>query len=47
VKALVAKRKSLAAVKQALGVVDAPAAPGGHRWPSLVETIYAELTAKR
>jgi glyoxylase-like metal-dependent hydrolase (beta-lactamase superfamily II) len=47
VKKLVAQRKSLAEVKKALGEVDAPVPPGGHRWPSLVETIYAELTGKK
>jgi glyoxylase-like metal-dependent hydrolase (beta-lactamase superfamily II) len=47
VKALVAQKRSLAAVKQALRVVDAPVPKGGHRWPSLVETVYRELTEKQ
>jgi cyclase len=47
VKALVAKKRTLAEVKQALGVADPPASPGGHRWPSLVETVYLELTEKQ
>jgi cyclase len=46
VKALVAKKKTLAEVKRALKDEDKPVPPGGHKWPSLVDVIYAELTAK-
>jgi hypothetical protein len=31
----------------ALKVEDQPVPPGGHRWPSLVEVVYAELTEKK
>ena len=46
VKALVQQGRSLDEVKQAMGVA---AAPGGQspRFPSLVEIIYQEVTAKR
>ncbi len=47
VKALVAEGKSLEDVKAAFGIEDRPAAPGGRRWLSLVETIYLELTEKK
>jgi glyoxylase-like metal-dependent hydrolase (beta-lactamase superfamily II) len=47
VKALVAKRKSLVEVKRALKAEDKPVPPGGQRWPSLVDVIFAELTEKR
>jgi glyoxylase-like metal-dependent hydrolase (beta-lactamase superfamily II) len=43
VKALVQQGKSLEEVKAAFGV----AAPAGQRWPSLVEVIYQEVTAKK
>ncbi len=43
VKKLVEQKRSLAEVKKALGVAEQP----GQRWPSLVETIYLELTEKR
>ena len=46
VKALVNQGKTLAEVKAALGETAAPAA-GAARWPSLVETIYQELTEKK
>jgi cyclase len=46
VKALVDQGKTLAEVKAALGETGEPAAGAG-RWPSLVETIYQELTAKK
>jgi glyoxylase-like metal-dependent hydrolase (beta-lactamase superfamily II) len=47
VEALVQEGKTLAEVKQALGVADPPVRPGGRRWPSLVEIIYQELTEKK
>jgi glyoxylase-like metal-dependent hydrolase (beta-lactamase superfamily II) len=47
VKALVAKHKTVAEVKVALKAEDQPVPPGGHRWPSLVEVVYAELTEKK
>jgi hypothetical protein len=37
----------LVEVKVALKVEDQPVLPGGHRWPSLVEVVYAELTEKK
>jgi glyoxylase-like metal-dependent hydrolase (beta-lactamase superfamily II) len=46
VKAMIAEGKSLADIKKAFGVEDRPAAPGGRRWLSLVETVYLELTEK-
>lgn len=46
VKALLAQGKSLDDVKKAFGIKDEPG-PGGRRWPSLAETIYTELTAKK
>jgi cyclase len=42
VKALIDEGRSLNEVKTAFGIEDAP----GRRWPSLVETIYLELTEK-
>lgn len=47
VKAMIAEGKSLEEIKKAFGVEDRPAAPGGRRWLSLVETIYLELTEKK
>jgi cyclase len=47
VKALVQEGKTLAEVKQAFASADQPTAPGARRWPSLVETIYQELTEKK
>jgi glyoxylase-like metal-dependent hydrolase (beta-lactamase superfamily II) len=46
VKAMIAEGRSLEDTKKAFGVEDRPAAPGGRRWLSLVETIYLELTGK-
>ena len=46
VKALVAKRKTLAEVKRALKDEPKPVPPGGQRWPSLVDVIYAELSVR-
>jgi len=42
VRALVEEGRTLEEVKKAFGIEDPP----GRRWPSLVETIYLELTAK-
>lgn len=47
VKALIDEGKSLEDIKKAFGVEDRPAAAGGRRWLSLVETIYIELTEKK
>jgi glyoxylase-like metal-dependent hydrolase (beta-lactamase superfamily II) len=47
VKALIDEGKGLEDVKKAFGVEDRPAAAGGRRWLSLVETIYLELTEKK
>ena len=47
VKALVKEGKSLAEVKNELAGADQQVAPGGRRWPSLVEIIYQELTEKK
>lgn len=47
IKALVQDGKSLDDVKKIMGVVDAPARPGGRRWLSLAEVIYLELTEKK
>jgi cyclase len=46
VKALIAEKKSLDEVKKAFNIVDT-VAPGGRRWPSLVEVIFLELTEKK
>ncbi len=46
VKALIAEKKTLEEVKKAFDIVDS-AAPGGRRWPSLVEVIYLEFTEKK
>jgi glyoxylase-like metal-dependent hydrolase (beta-lactamase superfamily II) len=46
VKALIEQGKSLDEVKSAFGIVETPG-PGGRRWPSLVETIYLDLTERR
>jgi len=46
VKALIEQGKSLDEVKSAFGIADIPG-PGGRRWPSLVETIYLDLTERR
>lgn len=47
VKAMIDEGKSLEDIKKAFGVEDRPAAAGGRRWLSLVETIYLELTEKK
>ena len=47
IEATVPKLKTLAEVKVALKVEDQPVPPGSHRWPSLVEVVYAELTEKK
>ncbi len=47
VKDLVAQGKSLDEVKAAFGIGPETEQPGGRRWPSLVEVIYAELTEKK
>jgi cyclase len=47
IKAMIDAGKSLDDVKKAFGIEDSPAAPGGRRRPSLVETIYLELTEKK
>jgi len=46
VKALIAEKKTLEEVKTAYAIVDSTA-PGGRRWPSLVEVTYLELTEKK
>jgi cyclase len=46
VKALIQQGKSLDEVKSAFGVVEAPT-QGARRWPSLVETIYLDITEGR
>jgi cyclase len=46
VKAMIDEGKSLEDIKKAFGIEEAPAGPGGRRRPSLVETIYLELTGK-
>jgi glyoxylase-like metal-dependent hydrolase (beta-lactamase superfamily II) len=45
VKDLLSQGKSLEEVKAAFGI--AAEAPGGRRWPSLVEVIYLELTERK
>lgn len=47
VKSLIQEGKSLEEVKKAFGIADAPAKPGGYSFPSLVETIYLELSGKQ
>jgi cyclase len=46
VKSMIGEGKSLEDIKSAFGIEDRPAAAGGRRWLSLVETIYLELTEK-
>ena len=46
IKTIVEHGGTLADAKKALNIADQPAAPGGRRWPSLVEVIYQELAAK-
>ncbi len=47
VKSMIQNGKSLDDVKKEFGISDGPAKPGGFRFPSLVETIYLELTEKK
>jgi cyclase len=47
IQSLIQGGKSLEEVKTALGVPDAPAKPGGMRFPSLVEIMYLELSGKQ
>ncbi len=46
VRSLVKEGKSLDEVKTAFGIPTAPAKPGGFSFPSLVEVMYLELSAK-
>jgi cyclase len=46
VKALIQQGKSLEEIKRDFGIADT-SGPGGRRWPSLVETIYLDLTEKK
>ncbi|MFO7732977.1 MAG: MBL fold metallo-hydrolase [Candidatus Aminicenantes bacterium] len=46
VKTMIAEGKSLDEIKKVFGIEDRPAAAGGRRWLSLVETIFLELTEK-
>lgn len=46
VRSLVQAGKSLEEVKKEFGIPAAPAKPGGFSFPSLVEVMYLELTAK-
>lgn len=46
VRMLVREGKSLKETKEAFGIEDAPAKPGGFSFPSLVEVIYLELSGK-
>jgi len=46
VRSLVQAGKSLEDVKKEFGISTAPAKPGGFSFPSLVEVMYLELTAK-
>jgi glyoxylase-like metal-dependent hydrolase (beta-lactamase superfamily II) len=47
IKSLIQEGKTLDEAKEVLGVVDPPAKPGmNYRFPSLVETIYLELSGK-
>jgi len=46
VKSLIQEGKSLEETKKAFGIADGPAKPGAYRFPSLVETIYLELSGK-
>ncbi len=47
VRSLIQEGKSLEETKKAFGIADAPAKPGGYSFPSLVETIYLELSEKQ
>jgi cyclase len=44
---LIREGKSLEEVKKAFGIADRPAKPGGFSFPSLVETIYLELSERQ
>jgi glyoxylase-like metal-dependent hydrolase (beta-lactamase superfamily II) len=46
VKTLVREGKTLGEVKQAFGMPDTPAKPGGMSFPSIVEIMYLELSGK-
>jgi cyclase len=46
VKTLVREGKTLGEVKQAFGMPDTPAKPGGMSFPSVVEIMYLELSGK-
>ena len=46
VRSLIREGKSLDETKAAFGISTAPAKPGGFSFPSLVEVIYLELSAK-
>ncbi len=46
VKSLIQEGKSLEEAKEAFGIKDSPAKQGGFRYPSLVETIYLELSER-
>lgn len=46
VRSLIREGKSLEETKAAFGISTAPAKPGGFSFPSLVEVIYLELSAK-
>jgi hypothetical protein len=47
IKALIKGRKSLDEIKKIFNAQDRPARPGRRRWPSLVETIYLDVTEKK
>ena len=46
IKSMIREGKSLEEVKTAFGIPNTSAKPGGMRFPSLVETIYLELSGK-
>ena len=46
VKSLIKEGKSLEEIKTAFGISPAPAKPGGFSFPSIVEVMYLELSAK-
>jgi glyoxylase-like metal-dependent hydrolase (beta-lactamase superfamily II) len=47
IRSLIQEGKSLEEVKASFGIKDGPAKPGGFRFPSLVETIYLELSERQ
>jgi cyclase len=47
VSALIKEGKSLDEVKKAFGISEGPAKPGGFRFPSVVETMYLELSGAK